>query len=63
MIKKRLESSENKTESNRRDAFVRSIIYTKNRGIPIIDSWGTLQVIYLICFAIFINFNVLLSIR
>ena len=63
MIKKRLKSSENKIGSNRRDAFVRSITYTKKKSVPIIDSWGTLQVIYLICFTISTNFNVLLSVR
>ena len=33
--------------SNKRDAFGRSLMYTRNRSGPRIDPWGTPQVTYL----------------
>ena len=46
-LKKRLVSSANIIGSNKRDAFGRSLTYTRNRSGPRIDPWGTPQVTYL----------------
>ena len=46
-LKKRLVSSSNIIGSNKRDAFSRSLIYTRNRSGPLIDPCGTPQVTYL----------------
>ena len=42
-LKKRLVSSANIIGSNKRDAFDRSLIYTRNRSGPRIDPWGMPQ--------------------
>ena len=46
-LKKRLVSSANIIGSKERDAFGRSLTYTKNRSGPRRDPWGTSQVTYL----------------
>ena len=46
-LKKRLVSLANIIGSNKRDAFGRSLTYTRNRSHPRIDPWEMLQVAYL----------------
>ena len=46
-LKKRLVSSVNIIGSIERDAFDRSLTYTRNRSGPRRDPWGTSQVTYL----------------
>ena len=63
-LKKILVLSANIIGSNKRDAFGRSLTYTKNRSGPRIDPWGTPQVTYLRSVWLFSPImNVLLSIR
>ena len=46
-LKKRLVSSVSITGSNQRDAFDRSLTYTRNRSGQRIDPWRTPQITYL----------------
>ena len=64
-LKKRLVSSANIIGSIKWDAFGRSLTYTRNRSGPSIDPWGMPQGCntFKICFAVFMYFSVLLSIR
>ena len=45
-LKKRLVSSANIIGTNKRDAFGRSLTYTRNRNGSRIDPWGTPEVRY-----------------
>ena len=45
-LKKRLLSSASIIGSNKRDAFGKSLTYTRNRSGPRIDPWGMPQVTY-----------------
>ena len=56
-LKKIYVSSANRVGSDKRDAFGRSLTYTRNRSGPRIDPWGTTSNIFKICFAIFTYFN------